>query len=501
MRAVFCLNGPNEVNGPNVWLTRHLPQLRQHGIAPEVHYLSWYPERHCRFRSQLEAAGVPIRMVHLTRFLEDNIEAIVRPIAEDPPHVFVPNYSVPGHFAARFLREAGAATIGVLHSDDPYYHDILDMFVNGPAAWRLSGLVGVSQFLANLVRRELKADVPYLDAPYGAPVPSSTARHNAETFRLIYCGRLVERQKRVRRVAEAMVAAANTVSGCEGVFYGDGPERVSLTSYLTQACPAGQIRLGGVLEPDAIQDQMLMAQAFVLLSDFEGLSIALMEAMASGLVPVISRMRSGSDDLVIDGVNGYVVDPDDKEAFVRVVRAMAMDPVLWGRLSQAARETITTRGYSAERCAERWAGFMRELVAGRHRRRVSMPSQDEWHLPPRSSRPDGIRSEDRRKVRGALESALGAGRPVYLWGASLAGEVFIASIPLLAGRLAGFVDSNPAKHGTRFHELGVFAPAVLFARRAAGEQPFVIITSQYAIEIGSSLVAAGFAEETDFVAS
>ncbi len=501
MRATFCLNGPDEVNGPNVWLTRHLPLLRAHGIDPEIHYLSWYPEKPCRFRRRLEAAGVPTRFVRLTRFLEDNIEAILRPLVDDPPHVFVPNYSVPGHFAARFLREAGVVTIGVLHSDDPYYHDILDMFANGPAAWRLSGLVGVSRFLADLVKSELKTAVPYLDAPYGAPMPRSAARHDPGAFRLVYCGRLVERQKRVRRVAESMVAAVDAVQGCEGALYGDGPEREPLRQYLQTASPDGRVALGGILEPDAIQEHMLKAQAFVLLSDFEGLSIALMEAMASGLVPIIARMRSGSEDLVVDGVNGFVVDPDDKEAFVRAVRSMAMDPVRWRELSAAARETIVARGYSAEQCAERWAGFLRRLVAGQELRTVSTPPQDEWHLPPRSSRPDGIRSQDCRNVRGALESALGAGRPVYLWGASLAGEVFINSNSQFATRLSGFVDSNAAKHGTRFRGLEVFSPETLSAMRSAGDQPFVVITSQFAAEIGAWLVDAGFIEELDFVAS
>ncbi|WP_371821102.1 glycosyltransferase [Chloracidobacterium sp. D] len=43
---------------------------------------------------------------------------------------------------------------------------------------------------------------------------------------------------------------------------------------------------------------------FVLLSDYEGLPIALMEAMATGLVPICTAMRSGIGQLVVDGVTG-----------------------------------------------------------------------------------------------------------------------------------------------------------------------------------------------------
>lgn len=500
IRVVFCLNGPDELNGPNVWLTRHLPLLRKKGIAAEILYLSWNPDRPCRFREQLVAAGVPVQMVHLSHFLEDNIEAILKPLSQDPPNVFVPNYALPAFFAARFLREAGVATVGVLHSDDPFYHDLVDIFVKGSPSWRLSGLVGVSQFLNECVAGGLEDEIPFLDAPYGAPIPAQFAASAKDRFRLLYCGRLVEQQKRIHRVADSMIAAAGEIPCCEGVIYGDGRERAALERYLLEACPDGRVTLGGVLEPEEIQNRMRDAQAFVLLSDFEGLSIALMEAMAVGLVPIVSRMRSGTEDLVEHGINGFVVDPENRADFVESVRTLASDAAIWREMSCAARETIANKGYSADQCAERWFGFVQTLSEGQDIGQVEIPAKWDLQLPVQGTRPNGVRFKDRRRVVQQITSAAEQDRPVFLWGASLAGETFYQSISECVAWVAGFVDSDASKHGTRFEGLEVFPPSYLVAMRKLGKHPFVVITSQFEAEIASMLYEADFAENVDYIA-
>ncbi len=501
-RVLFCLNGPNEVNGPNVWLTRHLPELRNYGILPEVLYLTHYPERECCFRTKLVSDGVACRSFRLNRFLEDNIEMIAGAVSKDPPDVFVPNYSVPAYFASRFLREAGILTVGTLHSDDPYYHDIVDFFVSGPKEWRLSAVVVISDFLSLLIANKTNGNLPYLHAPYGAPIPSAKSKSQSSKFRLIYCGRLVEWQKRVRRVANSMVAAARADMRVEGLIYGEGPEENHLQDELAVADCNNRVRLGGLIAPDKIQSVMLSAHAFVLLSDFEGFSIALMEAMACGLVPILSRMRSGTSDIVIDGVNGFIIEGDDVDAFVSVVRTLANDTVLWQRMSMAARRSIKERGLTSAACAQEWSRFLKDLASrSRQPNPLSVPARETWCLPPRSKRPNGIRSVDRRCVLPKFRAALALGKPVFLWGAGRAGEIFLESVQDLAPSIAGFIDSDTAKHGTHFLGIPIFPPSHLETLLRKSKRPFVMITSQFESEIESSLQKYGMLEDEDYLAS
>ena len=52
------------------------------------------------------------------------------------------------------------------------------------------------------------------------------------------------------------------------------------------------------------------------MSDYEGLPVALLEAMGNGLAPVVSRIASGNTELIKNEENGYLVEVGDIEGFV-----------------------------------------------------------------------------------------------------------------------------------------------------------------------------------------
>ena len=69
------------------------------------------------------------------------------------------------------------------------------------------------------------------------------------------------------------------------------------------------------------------ADCFVMPSFREGLSRSIMEAMASGLPCVVSRIR-GNVDLIEDGVGGYLCDPNDAQDFADALAKLAEDESL-----------------------------------------------------------------------------------------------------------------------------------------------------------------------------
>lgn len=97
------------------------------------------------------------------------------------------------------------------------------------------------------------------------------------------------------------------------------------------------------------------ADLFVLPSDREGLPNALLEAMASGLPCITSRL-SGITDLVIhDGTNGLLVPPGDAAALERALRFLLENPLRARELGQRARETAREHfsiALTASRCRE-----------------------------------------------------------------------------------------------------------------------------------------------------
>ena len=108
-----------------------------------------------------------------------------------------------------------------------------------------------------------------------------------------------------------------------------------------------------------------------LLSDYEGLPIALLEAMACGCVPVCLSMRSGIPELIQDGVNGIIV-PDRESSFTAAVQRLKDDVEFRDRLSSNARKTVIDK-YSEDAAADLWAAHLRSLTPAGGTSVISVP--------------------------------------------------------------------------------------------------------------------------------
>jgi glycosyltransferase involved in cell wall biosynthesis len=104
---------------------------------------------------------------------------------------------------------------------------------------------------------------------------------------------------------------------------------------------------------DQVHEYFQAADVYVLPSAREGLPIALLEAMATGLPSIASRLPGSTDVMVEDGVNGRLVAPGDVAGFASALGAILGDPALAGRLGAAARRTVEDR-YSMNLVAEEW---------------------------------------------------------------------------------------------------------------------------------------------------
>jgi glycosyltransferase involved in cell wall biosynthesis len=148
------------------------------------------------------------------------------------------------------------------------------------------------------------------------------------------------------------------------VLAGEGPERGAIEAAIQASGLIGRVHLLG--ERDDIGQLLAASDAFVLASLWEGLPMALLEAMASGL-PVVATTVAGSSQVIEDRVSGLLVSPGDPEALAAALRSVANDSQLAERLGRAARARVVD-AFSAAAQAQAHADLY-ERIAARPRTR------------------------------------------------------------------------------------------------------------------------------------
>ena len=93
------------------------------------------------------------------------------------------------------------------------------------------------------------------------------------------------------------------------------------------------------------------SSVFVLASRYEGLPLSILEAMRSGL-PIIASDVGGVPELVVDGVTGRLVPPEDPDALAAAMQELADDPALRARMGQAGRDRFEAQ-FSMDRLRDR----------------------------------------------------------------------------------------------------------------------------------------------------
>ena len=120
---------------------------------------------------------------------------------------------------------------------------------------------------------------------------------------------------------------------------GDGPGFSRLLYTISDMNLAGKVHLHGRVTPLEVRDRLQKSNAFLLSSVSEGISNAVLEAMACGL-PVVSTDCGGMREAITEGKEGFLVPVRDPEAIAVALARLAKDPELSHRLGQAARQRI-----------------------------------------------------------------------------------------------------------------------------------------------------------------
>ncbi len=220
-----------------------------------------------------------------------------------------------------------------------YLYPVLTPFIKW--IWKHAGVVTA---ISNMHQRLARSTMPGLEVPIIVngvdtriffPPPNSSARRE---INIICVGRLIMRKGQHHLLRSFAQLRLSTHCPLRLTLAGTGDADAMLRSLADQLGLRDTVTFAGYVSRDDVPAIYRTADIFVLPSEFEGMSIALLEAMASGL-PVVVTPTGGTEELVEEGKNGFIVPWAEVDTLAAVLHRLATDSELRERMGQHSRET------------------------------------------------------------------------------------------------------------------------------------------------------------------
>lgn len=241
--------------------------------------------------------------------------------------------------------------IGICHADDAFYYSGL--------GWNrdcLDHVIGVSK---SCYEKLLELGFPSERTsllPYGVPCSATVpSRDHSGELRLVYVGRLVQWQKRILDFVPLIEQLTARGINYRLDFYGAGDEEGLLRERVAAIDPERRVHFHGWVMASQVSTVVWgEADVFLQMSAYEGLSNSMVEAMANGVVPIVSRVASGVGDVIREGDTGFTFPIGDVATCVQLIESLERDRA---RLAQMSRNGwgLARKEFSLEQHAQRLA--------------------------------------------------------------------------------------------------------------------------------------------------
>lgn len=283
----------------------------------------------------------------------------------DVLHCHLPLAGAVGRVAARM---AGIPTVYTEHNTLERYHR-LTRLVN-LATWQLQKrVVAVSADVATSLRRKAHPRIPidvvhngvdvdrftpdavrpsdvrrYFGIPTDAPVVGTVA-----VFRV---------QKRLDHWLCAARAIHQQRPDTHFLLLGDGPEREKLVRMTGDLALNNVVHFAGA--HDDVRPYLAAMDIFMMSSEFEGMPVALLEAMAMQCACIVTSV-GGITEVVRDRSNGLVLPPRDPGQLSKAAIHLLSTPAIRAAYAIEARRTVVA-GFSVQRMTRRLEQMYRDLT-------------------------------------------------------------------------------------------------------------------------------------------
>lgn len=257
---------------------------------------------------------------------------------------------------------AGLALIGIGHTDDD------DTYADFCAAkGHCRAYAGVSETVTRtleslrgaaleLIVRQIPCGVPFES---GSPIITPSGEP-----RILVVSRLVQLQKRVGDLPA--IWQAYIAGGGRGrlTVCGSGEEEERLRAAFAPEIAAGRVSLTGAVPLARMREVYAEHDILLSVSAYEGLPISVLEAASAGLYPVLSRTRSGHQEIVDHLGEGRLCPPGDIDSFCAALRE-ASSSIARLRVLRPILSARTLARFSLDEMISSYTRLAREAIQAR----------------------------------------------------------------------------------------------------------------------------------------
>ena len=277
------------------------------------------------------------------------------------------------HFDVCFLNHSRAAqaAISMLPKQViviPIIHnDLEEVYAVGCAnseSWNVAVAVGHKVFRKT---REYTAGRPVVEIPHGLETPSRCELELKDLLssplRAIFVGRLLHCHKGILLLPEILDGCRRKGIDLSLTVVGDGPDRQALLDKAAAFNVLDLLDCKGALPFQQVYAEMGDAHVLLLPSFFEGLPMVLLEAMAYGCVPIVSRLPGITDFVIEDSKNGFLIETGNIDAFISAIAHVFHDRMKLRLMSAASRLIIEER-FTADAMAKAYVDLVSRAQRG-----------------------------------------------------------------------------------------------------------------------------------------
>lgn len=173
---------------------------------------------------------------------------------------------------------------------------------------------------------------------------------------ILSVGRLVQ-EKGTEYIKEVACKILKQYREWQWIILGDGIEREDLEQFILENNLQNQLILKGNVEN--VDEYLQQASILVLTSKYEGLSLSLLEARAMKVPCVSFAVKMGPQELIQDGIDGYLVSPFDCDDMAEKIKLLINEPQR--RVELAENAFLRMDAFRVENIMKQWLTVLEAL--------------------------------------------------------------------------------------------------------------------------------------------